>query len=403
MKVLVIGLGRMGQAVLRDLMESDDVTEIVAADINIEPLKDYVDKLREIDERAEKIESIRVDATDRDQLRDVLKRGFDVVSDCLLWTYTPLVTKACIDAGTSHVDLSSEPSIQEIHELDKIAKDAGVTIIPDCGQDPGMDNVVEGYAARKLDKVKKIHMYMADGIPQKGTPAYYNPLQYTAIWTVEGIIAELAGKTEILMGGKEVEVDKLAEPETLIFPEPIGEVEAWYSKYPKTLIETLGLKDVEEAWDKTVRWPGWCETWRKLIALNLISTEPMTIKSFKLTPLDFFTQLFEKYLKPDFDAGDRDLVIEKIEVTGEKDGVDMEYSYLLTAFYDEDKDLAAFQRTTCYPISIVSQMVGRGDIKEKGVIHCGKIGWNTEHAKKFFAELAKRGLIINESVTTPLP
>ena len=245
-------------------------------------------------------------------------------------------------------------------------------------------------------------MYIADGIPQKGTPAYYNPLRYTAIWTVTGIISELSGKTKILMGGKEVEVDKLVEPETLIFPEPIGEVEAWYSKYPKTLIETLGLKDVEEAWDKTVRWPGWCETWRNLIALNLISTEPMTIKGVKLTPLEFFTQLFEKYLKPDFDAGDRDLVVEKIEVIGEKDGVDMKYSYLLTAFYDEDKDLAAFQRTTCYPISIVSQMIGRGDIEEKGVIHCGKIGWNTELAKKFFAELAKRDLVINESVTTPL-
>ena len=392
----------MGQAVLRDLVESDEVTEIVAADIHIETLKDYVNKLREIDERAEKIEPIRIDATDRDQLRDVLKRGFDVVSDCLLWTYTPLVTKACIDAGTSHVDLSSNLSPQEILELDKTAKDARVTIIPDCGMDPGIDHVVEGYVARKLDKVKKIHLYIADGIPQKGTPAYYTPLQYTAIWTVTGIISELSGKTKILVGGKEVEVDKMAEPETVIFPEPIGEVEAWYSKYPKMLIETLGLKDVEEAWDKTVRWPGWCETWRNLIALNLISTEPMTIKGVKLTPLEFFTQLFEKYLKPDFDAGDRDLVVEKIEVTGEKDGVDMKYSYLLTAFYDEDKDLAAFQRTTCYPISIVSQMIGRGDIKEKGVIHCGKIGWNTELAKKFFAELAKRNLIINESVTTPL-
>jgi lysine 6-dehydrogenase len=392
----------MGQAVLKDLMESDEVKEIVAADINIETLKDYVNKLREIDERAEKIEPIRIDATNLDQLRDVLKRGFDVVSDCLLWTYTPLVTKACVDAGTSHVDLSSDLSPQEILELDKTAKDTGATIIPDCGQDPGIDNVVEGYAARKLDEVKKIHMYIADGIPQKGTPAYYNPLQYTAIWTVTGIISELSGKTEILMGGKEVEVDKLVEPETLIFPEPIGEVEAWYSKYPKMLIETLGLKDVEEAWDKTVRWPGWCETWRKLIALNLTSTEPMTIKGVKTSPLEFFTQLLEKYLKPDAEAGDRDLVVEKIEAVGEKDGVDMKYSYLMIDFYDEDKGLTAFQRATCYPISIVSQMIGRGDIKEKGVIHCGKIGWNRELAKKFFSELAKRNLIINETVTTPL-
>jgi len=398
----VVGLGRMGQAVLRDLMESDEVGEIVAADLHIDTLKDYVDKLSEIDERAEKIEPIRIDATDRDQLTDVLRRRFDVVSDCLLWTYTPLVTKACVDAGTSHVDLSTGLSPQEMRELGKSAKDAGATIIPDCGMDPGIDHVVEGYAARKLDKVKKIRLYIADGIPQKGTPAYYTPLQYSAIWTVTGIISELSGKTKILVGGKEVEVDKLVEPETLMFPEPIGEVEAWYSKYPKTLIETLGLKDVEEAWDKTVRWPGWCEIWRKLIALNLTSTEPMAIKGVNTTPLEFFTQLFEKYLKPDSDAGDRDLVVEKIEVIGEKDGVDMEYSYMMIDFYDEDKGLTAFQRATCYPISIVTQMVGRGDIKEKGVIHCGEIGWNRELAKRFFSELAKRNLIINESVTTPL-
>jgi len=402
MKVLVIGIGRMGWAVLRDLMESDEVTEIVAADIHFEMLRQQVEKLREIDERAEKITSMRVDATDRDQLRNVLKRGFDVVSDCLLWTYTPLVTKTCVETGTSYVDLSSDFSLPQLHELDKTARKTGATVILDCGQDPGIDHVVEGYAARKLDKVKKIHMYIADGIPQKGTPAYYTPLQYTAIWTATGIISELSGKTKILVGGKEVEVDKLAQPETLIFPEPIGEVEAWYSKYPKMLIESLGLKDVEEAWDKTVRWPGWCKIWRDLIALNLTSTEPITINGVNVTPLKFFTQLFETYLKPNFEAGDRDLVVEKIEVMGEKDGVDMKYSYLMIVFYDENKGLSAFQKTTCYPISIVSQMIGRGDIKEKGVIHCGKIGWNRELANKFFSELGKRNLVFNESVTTPL-
>jgi len=402
MKVLVVGMGRMGRAVLRDLMESDEVTEIVAADINLEQLRQYLDELGEGDDRVEKIEPIRIDVTDRHQLRDVLNRGFDVVSDCLLWTFTPLVTEMCVDAGTSHVDLSSDLSPQEVRELDKTAQDTGATIVPDCGQDPGIDHVVEGYAARKLDKVRQIHMYIADGIPQKGTPAYYTPLRYTAIWTATGIISELSGKTKILLGGKEVEVDKLAEPETFIFPQPIGEVEAWYSKYPKTLIETLGLKDVEEAWDKTVRWPGWCETWRKLIALNLTSTEPVTIKGTNIKPLEFFTQLFEKHLKPDSEAGDRDLVAEKIEVVGEKDGVDMKYSYLMIDFYDEDKGLTAFQRATSYPNSIVTQMIGRGDIKERGVMHCGRIGWNRELAKKFFSELAKRNLIINESVTTPL-
>jgi saccharopine dehydrogenase-like NADP-dependent oxidoreductase len=116
--------------------------------------------------------------------------------------------------------------------------------------------------------VEKIHTYCG-GIPQKGTPAYDAPLRYKLTWTLKGVIFELLGKATILKDGREIQVDKL-EPEIVIFPEPVGETEAWYGlMYPKMLIKQLGLKDVKEAWDKTVRWPGWCETWKKLIGLHL--------------------------------------------------------------------------------------------------------------------------------------
>lgn len=43
-----------------------------------------------------------------------------------------------------------------------------------------------------------------------------------------------------------------------------------------------------------------------------------------------------------------------------------------------------------------------GGIKEKGVLHASVIGWNTDQANKFFAELAKRNIKITKTITRPL-
>jgi lysine 6-dehydrogenase len=87
-------------------------------------------------------------------------------------------------------------------------------------------------------------------------------------------------------------------------------------------------------------------------------------------------------------------------VIGKKNGEKTIYAYEFIDFYDKENDITAMARTTAYPCSIVTQMIARGDIKEKGVIHAGKIGWNPKLAENFFSELAKRGIHINEAVTT---
>jgi len=56
-------------------------------------------------------------------------------------------------------------------------------------------------------------------------------------------------------------------------------------------------------------------------------------------------------------------------------------------------------RTTSYPCSIVTQMIARGSIKEKGVIDAGKIGWHPKLAKSFLSELKKRNIHIHETVS----
>jgi len=392
MRILVLGVGKQGSVLVRDLIKSNEVSEVVAGDKDIDRLKQCVNRLKN-----EKIRAEQIDVTDHAKLVKLMKGNFDVVANALLWKYNVDVAKAAIEVGVNYIDLGPSPNV---FQLDEAAKTAEVTVIPSCGLDPGIDSVLEGYGARKLDKVERIYMWCG-GIPQKNTPAYNNPLRYKISWWWEGAISTYCGTTKILRDSKIMEVEKLSgpgNPEIIAFPEPIGECEAFYVDAPLLLIEHLGLKDVKEAWSKTVRWPGHCDIWRKLIDLGLTRTDlRLKIKGCEVTPREFLIELGEKTLQ--YEKGEGDLVVQRVHVIGEKNGEKTTCAYEFMDFYDEENDTTAMARTTAYPCSIVTQMIARGDIKEKGVIHAGKIGWNLQLAETFFSELAKRGIHINETVT----
>lgn len=393
MRILVLGIGKQGSVLVKDLAKSDDVTEIVACDADIKKLKQYVEELG-----SEKVKAEHVDATDDVRLLKLMKTGFDVVASALPWKFNLDVAKAAVEAGISYVDLGAYP---DIFKLDEAAKAAGVTVIPSCGLDPGIDSILEAYGASKLDKVEKIHAWCG-GVPQKNTPAYNNPLRYKISWWWEGAIDTSCGTTKILRDGEVVEVDKLANPEVVWFPDPIGECEAFYTGAPLLLIEQLGLKDVKEVWSKTVRWPGHCDMWKKLIALNLTRMDlRLNIKECEVTPREFFVELGKETLQ--YRRGEGDLVVMRVEVIGKKNREDTICSYELIDFYDKENEVTAMSRTTAYPCSIVAQMIARGYIEEKGVVHAGKVGRNRQLAETFLSELAKRNIHISETITHPLP
>ncbi len=394
MRILALGIGKMGSALLKDLIKSDEVSEVVAGDIDVQRLRQYVNKLR-----SDKVKAEHIDVTDNKRLVKLMKGGFDAVANTLIREYNLEVTKAAIKAGVNIVDIGSP---REVFDLDREAKDAGVTIIPSCGLDPGIDGILEGYGARKFDRVKEIYMWCG-GFPQKDTPGYNNPLRYKIAWYWTGAIRTNLGKVRILRNGEVVEVEKLigpGNPENIIFPEPIGECEAFYTGAPFDLIEHFELKNVKNAWHKTVRWKGHCDIWTKLIALGLMSTEPLKVRGCEITPMEFWIELGNRTLQ--YEKGEGDLVVQRVHVIGEKNGQKTRYAYDLIDFYDKENDVTAMGRTTAYPCSIVSQMIARGDIKEEGVLHVGDIGWNIELANKFFNELAKRNIRIIEKVTKPL-
>jgi lysine 6-dehydrogenase len=391
MKVLVLGTGKMGYGLLKDLAAQKEVDEIVAADANIEAAKATTkmvgsDKIK----RAEKL-----DVTDKKATTKLIK-GFDIVAAAIPRTFCDQAISASIEAGVSWADIAAD--FGTVFSLNDAAKKAGVTVVPHIGLDVGTDRVLLGVGARKLDKVDKLYV-ACGGFPQKGTPGYYNPINYKISWSWLFAIYGSIGTCKILKNGKTVEVKVLSDPTPIEFPEPLGKLEAFTNSGLTDVIDHLGLKGVKDAYGQTIRWPGHCEMWNKLKDLHMLDEEPLKVKGVEVKPFDFWVALGDKYLK--YDPGEGDTICQRVIVEGKKDGAPAKYTYEFVEFEDFKNGLSAMAKTTTSPCSIVAQMIAKGQMDMPGVIHPAKIGHDEKLSDIFFAEMARRNIKISESFESP--
>ena len=386
MKVLVLGVGKMGYGLLKDLDAQPHVEEIVAADINKAQAESAARRVG-----GDKITVEKLDVTDKGAATGLMRRGFDVVASALPRPFCDAAASAAIDAGVGYADVAA--SFGTIFSLDEAARDAGVPVVPHIGLDIGIDRVLCGVGARKLDRPERLKVWCG-GFPQKGTPGYENPIRYKISWYWPYAVQTNLRTSTILRDGETVAIQNLSDPEEIEFPEPIGRCEAFTSGGLSDVIEHLGLDGVVDAWAKTVRWPGHCEIWGKLKALHLLDEELVNVRGVEVKPLDLFLALGEKTLQ--YGPGEGDAICQRVEVSGIEDGAPSAYIYEFIDFHDFENDVSAMARTTAFPCSIVAQMIANGEFGLTGVVHPVKIGYDEGLSKKFFDELAERDINIHE-------
>jgi saccharopine dehydrogenase-like NADP-dependent oxidoreductase len=329
---------------------------------------------------------IQTDVTKYEELVDTLK-GFDFTMGFLPGNLGYRVAEACIEARKDLVDVSY--MAQDPLKLHRAALKARVAFIPDCGLAPGISNILVGHAVTKLEEVEAVHI-MVGGIPEKPVP----PLGYTITWSPESLIDEYTRKSKIVRRGKKIEVEALSGLEEITHP-TFGRLEAFYTDGLRTLLQTM--KDVDDMWEKTLRYPGHAEKIELLKALGFFDVEKIEIDDISISPRKFTAKLFErKLLKPQV----RDIVILEAHVSGIEEGKRTTYAYHLLDFYHQKQRITAMARTTAYPMSIVAQLVLRKRLKEKGVVPLEKIGMNDELFKLFLDGLRSRGITVSEVKTT---
>ena len=378
MKVLVLGCGKIGSVAAQDFAENMSSVEVFVSDKSIVRAKEVA---KGID--TDNVAGIQLDVSNYSELVHALET-FDLVMGFLPGDLGYRLVKACVDAGKDLVDVSYMP--ENPLTLNDEAARANATIIPSCGLAPGITNILVGHAIRRLDKTQTVHI-MVGGLPATPVP----PLGYTITFSVESVIDEYTRKARIIKDSKPIDVEALSGLEEVKFP-GVGRLEAFYTDGLRTLLHTI--KDVDDMWEKTLRYPGHADRIELLKALGFFDEEPIDVDGVSLPPRRLSARLLgQKLLMPEV----KDIVTMKVEVSGVRSGRHVSYSYHLLDQYDEIKGITAMARTTAYTASIIAQLVLRKVIREKGVVPPERIGMSEEFFSTFLKELRKRGIKITES------
>ena len=349
---LILGAGRQGLAAAYDLAIFGEASRITVADIDAEQARAAAERVNTLVHNR-LTDALETDVRDGAAVRDVFKH-YDVVLSAVPYFYNLTLTRAAIECGVCFCDLGGNTTIvRQQHALDAEAKRAGVSVVPDCGMGPGMDNTLAVYAMELLDQPEHVYMYDG-GLPQHPQP----PWNYALTFSVEGLTNEYHGGMTILRNGELFHAPCFTEREVLNVP-PIGEMEAFLiaggvSTAPWTFKGKLQTYQL-----KVLRYPGTFAQLKAFSDLGLFEVKPVRVDGNEVIPRNVFHALFEPKVHVD---EIEDVCIILVRATGEKDGQATEVKVEVIDYFDPATGFTAMQRLTGWHASIVAAMMARGEI-----------------------------------------
>lgn len=386
MKALVLGgCGIQGRAALYDLSRNSSVDQVTCADIQ----PDLVHSFGFLD--TAKIQSIGLDANDPNALASIMDNKFDIVLDFLPPQYIRTVAEAAIKCGVSLVNTNYA---YDILDLDYAAKEKGISIIPECGLDPGIDLILYHYSLKHFDKVFKLNSYCG-GIPEKA--ACNNPLKYKISWNMNAVLKSQIRDARLIADSEHVYIPAEDQHDNAFIHSieflELGTLEAIPNGNAVYYVNLLKINNnLIETGRFTLRWPGWCSFWNPLKKLGFLSDEPINGLSEKVSPLEMVAKLLEPQLQ--YEDSEKDLCVMVNNVEGVRNGKRQILTCSLLIERDLVTGLMAMSMGVAYPACIAAEMIVKGEITKKGVLSPAL----DVPCDLFMDQLNKRGIKITETI-----
>ncbi len=353
--VVLGGSGTVGSVAVRTLVSFGDFNEVVIADIN------YEEAQKRANEIGSKVcRSVRVDATDPKLIKEVIK-GADIIVNCTgpFYKLGPIVLRAVIESSINYVDVCDDyDATRLLLEMDKDAKDAGITALIGMGSSPGIANLLVKFCAdHMLDEVDAIDILHAHGGEPTEGPA-------VVAHRIHSILADIP----MYLDGKFTTV-KYFEESGMALEEDIDfHLLGTYRCYPYPHPETITLPNYIKC--KRVTNLGcvipteYYDVIRGIVRLGIVSEEPINVKGQAVKPFDFAIAYIlhqrEKILKDTNFGIQRGCL--KIRMTGIVEGRPHQFNFQLASKGQ------SMGEGTGIPAAIGAVLMKRGKITEKGVL-----------------------------------
>jgi len=365
-RIVVLGAGRVGSAIVRDLArERDHVVRV--ADRSLEAL----DRLQDL----AGVERIEADLADPARVAELV-RDADLAVGAVPGFMGFETVAAVIAAGVDMVDISFFE--EDPFELDEAARRQGVTVLVDCGIAPGCGNIILGHLVSTWDAVESFSC-MVGGLPVERRW----PWEYAAVFSPLDVIEEYTRPARMVEGGRVVVRPALSNVELVDFP-GLGTLEAFDTDGLRTLLSTMSIPRMSE---KTLRYPGHAEKMRLLREAGFFDRTPRWVDEALVRPLDLTASLL--FPQWQLEEGEEDLTVMRVEVTGRRGGEAVRMVYELLDRYDRETGTTSMARTTGYTCTAAVEAVLGGLYRSPGVSppeRLGEVAGGYAHVMRYLEE-----------------
>ncbi len=408
MKILVIGSGKMGSAIAWELCTHPEVKSIGLVDAYQPSLDRTLSWINDA-----RITPYLIENGDRDSLKALMQQ-YDVCVAALpeIKQGNELIEDA-IDAGVNLVDIHAEyhrypnenyldglnipegmTPLEYGEYLHQQAVKKGITLIGCMGFAPGLSNLTIGYALDKMDKSDSA-ISRVGGIPAPEVADRY-PMKYMVTWCWDQTIDCVIDKTRLIKDGKIQDVEPLSDYERFRF-QHFGkdvEMEAFIAPGMESLVYTRS--DLQNCYEKTIRWPGYVESMASMRDSGLFATTPVNYGGTTIIPKDFCAQLMEPHLLAK--EGEADVSIMWNTITGEVDGKPARRDYYMWVNADLENHITSMGIATGFPAAVTAVMMGQGAFSKHGIL-APEEAFEDDSYHELLAHLEKRGIVIEEVIS----
>ncbi len=375
-RYIVLGAGRQGLAIAYDLARFGEAAEVALVEADAGALRRAAARLRKL------VPGLRLRTIVRGIAASVkpvaaLLRGYDVAVSALPYRLNPLLARAAVQARASFCDLGGNTDlVREELKLDRRARAAGVTLVPDCGLAPGLGNVLAAHAVNEVPGARDVHI-RCGGLPLQPK----GPLGYSLLFSIAGLTNEYTGQSVVLEKGKLKRVEAFTEVEPFRGPPGLGKLEAFHTSGGSSTAPWTFRGKLRTYVYKTLRYPGHFDKMRAVIELGLLDLEPVDVKGRPVVPRDVFHAVAGPRLS---EPGVRDVVLLRVDCTTTRGrGV----RYQLVQRFDARTGFTAMEQTTGYPTAAVAHALALGQIRP-GAVPPERAGLGADHVR----QLRRRGL-----------
>ncbi|OGO31379.1 MAG: hypothetical protein A2136_02985 [Chloroflexi bacterium RBG_16_54_11] len=384
----VLGSGRQGTASAYDMARWGEAGRVVLCDVDLLVAERSARRVNKL-VGANVAEAMQVDVTDSAAVEKAL-RGVDAFVSAVPYYFNLGITRLAVKVRASMCDLGGNTDIvKQQHAFDAQARAAGISIIPDCGQVPGLGTSLIVYTMGLLDEVSDVFMWDG-GLPQNPQP----PFNYLLTFHIAGLTNEYAEPGIFLRDGKITLVEPMTELESVEFPDSVGTLEAFVTGGGTSTMPWTFEGKLRTLQNLTLRYPGHLEKLRAFWDLGLWDLKPVRAAQHEVVPRDVFHALYEpKVTFPGDPEKSRDIVFVRVKAVGKKASQPAEALVELVDRFDESTGFTAMERTTGWDAAIVAEMMAhrvtpRGAGGVEAFVPAGP----------FMDELRRRGFHILEKV-----